>query len=680
MPPTKERRPPCDRFTDASATAISSGFAAVMALGPQPAGPGDKITSHPRSSASGSPDMSPAQASILFPSYCDPTPRPPSTGNRDRSRNLAEEVDGEDDSDADEDEGRDGEVQGDDKPNGRQKVAGNKKRKATGIEASADDRKAQNRIAQREFRQRKQQYIRALEARVELLSSDHDTQVDRLRWALRGLLSENNLLRSMLGNFAGFIGDSMLGGPLQKAGMDRATLEELISTRSEKTMTERWQHWPGAKESEALKQLRLDAKLPPEGLPESSRLPKPRAEEHPDVTAHKDGSVSKKRKASAESAQDSSQSSRDKSPPQATNLSDLFSMGSMRAMSPGGSTALLTEPVTASTSALPPALMTNSADAGHHFTPRDFGLGGFSATSSSGTSSCLSSFNMGDTDALLAGLFGEGPITLTAEPSRSTSSHATAPQDSPFGLAVLDAHKSGDRSKKPEVVSSASVDSSPFATSLPQGHNFDSDFPSERWQYLIHRMNAQRKQFGRHDFIATLPGVDTERIIKISAADKARLDAATLVPPGRVRSPQEISDVAEAAVQNNFQRNRSYALPEIMRHSVIQRKVPHDKLLDAIPFPGVRDNLILKEHEYNVEEVIIGLTEYTRLHGEDPMLMASWELELPFMIQYPELVDELSLINTNRWRSTRHETHIDPSSLVSWKAQKRAAKGTGSTF
>lgn len=75
----------------------------------------------------------------------------------------------------------------------------------------------------------------ALEARVELLSSDHDTQVDRLRWALRGLLNENNLLRSMLGNLAGFIGNDMLGGPLQKAGMDRDALEDLINTRSEKS-------------------------------------------------------------------------------------------------------------------------------------------------------------------------------------------------------------------------------------------------------------------------------------------------------------------------------------------------------------------------------------------------------------------------------------------------------------
>lgn len=96
------------------------------------------------------------------------------------------------------------------------------------------ERKEQNRLAQREFRQRKQQYIRALEARVELLSSDHDEQVDRLRYALRGLLAENNQLRTIVASFAGFVGIQQIGGPLQKAGLSRGELEEMILGSAEK--------------------------------------------------------------------------------------------------------------------------------------------------------------------------------------------------------------------------------------------------------------------------------------------------------------------------------------------------------------------------------------------------------------------------------------------------------------
>lgn len=115
---------------------------------------------------------------------------------------------------------------------GRPKAKG---AKTANDESSAAQRKAQNRIAQREFRQRKQQYIRALESRVELLSSDHDTQVDRLRYALRGLLAENNQLRSILGSVSSFIGSEMIGGPLQKAGTSRAELEHMITNSSEKS-------------------------------------------------------------------------------------------------------------------------------------------------------------------------------------------------------------------------------------------------------------------------------------------------------------------------------------------------------------------------------------------------------------------------------------------------------------
>lgn len=79
-----------------------------------------------------------------------------------------------------------------------------------------------------------------MEARVELLSSDHDTQVDRLRYALRGLLAENNQLRSLLGCMTAFIGTDMIGGPLQKAGMSRKELEFMINNSSEKSESDFW--------------------------------------------------------------------------------------------------------------------------------------------------------------------------------------------------------------------------------------------------------------------------------------------------------------------------------------------------------------------------------------------------------------------------------------------------------
>ncbi|KDN44360.1 hypothetical protein K437DRAFT_138437 [Tilletiaria anomala UBC 951] len=143
-----------------------------------------------------------------------------------------------------------------------------------GIEEESADldkaRKAQNRIAQREFRQRKQEYIRALECRVELLSTDHDTQVDRLRWLLRQLLIENNQLRAVLGLLSSFVGEKGMGGFLGSNQDVKKELEELLLTTSERTVTQAWHTWPGQKESGVLRQMRVDAHLPPEGLPESA--------------------------------------------------------------------------------------------------------------------------------------------------------------------------------------------------------------------------------------------------------------------------------------------------------------------------------------------------------------------------------------------------------------------------
>lgn len=68
-----------------------------------------------------------------------------------------------------------------------------------------------------------------------MLSSEPNAQADRLRFALRGLLAENNQLRSMLGSLGGFIGFQNVGGHLQKAGMSREELFGLILGSGEKS-------------------------------------------------------------------------------------------------------------------------------------------------------------------------------------------------------------------------------------------------------------------------------------------------------------------------------------------------------------------------------------------------------------------------------------------------------------
>ncbi|KAJ3534380.1 hypothetical protein NM688_g7146 [Phlebia brevispora] len=80
-------------------------------------------------------------------------------------------------------------------------------------------RRDQNRIAQREFRLRKQQRIRDLEASVEILSGGKDEAVTQLRKIMKDLMQENQVLRQLLRSLSNFIGDGA-GGLLPKLGWD----------------------------------------------------------------------------------------------------------------------------------------------------------------------------------------------------------------------------------------------------------------------------------------------------------------------------------------------------------------------------------------------------------------------------------------------------------------------------
>ncbi|KAG2158843.1 uncharacterized protein EDB93DRAFT_1245407 [Suillus bovinus] len=101
-------------------------------------------------------------------------------------------------------------------------------------------RRDQNRIAQREFRLRKQQRIRDLEARVELLSASQDEALTDCRAILRDLMAENHVLRGLLKSVSGFIGDGA-GGLLVKLGWDAADFDSFINKAETDTAWESFQ-------------------------------------------------------------------------------------------------------------------------------------------------------------------------------------------------------------------------------------------------------------------------------------------------------------------------------------------------------------------------------------------------------------------------------------------------------
>ncbi|KIJ56562.1 hypothetical protein M422DRAFT_22723 [Sphaerobolus stellatus SS14] len=89
-------------------------------------------------------------------------------------------------------------------------------------------RRDQNRIAQREFRLRKQQRIRDLEARVEILSGSKDETYVQMRDIIRELIAENRTLRNMVRGLSSFIGDGV-GGALPTIGWTMNEFDSFIN-------------------------------------------------------------------------------------------------------------------------------------------------------------------------------------------------------------------------------------------------------------------------------------------------------------------------------------------------------------------------------------------------------------------------------------------------------------------
>ncbi|KAI0829455.1 hypothetical protein BC628DRAFT_1138636 [Trametes gibbosa] len=101
-------------------------------------------------------------------------------------------------------------------------------------------RRDQNRIAQREFRLRKQQRIRDLEASVEILSGGKDEALSQLRKVLKDLMQENQVLRGLLKSLGGFIGDGA-GGILAKLGWEMSDFNDLVNKAETDTAWESYQ-------------------------------------------------------------------------------------------------------------------------------------------------------------------------------------------------------------------------------------------------------------------------------------------------------------------------------------------------------------------------------------------------------------------------------------------------------
>ncbi|KAJ7179824.1 hypothetical protein C8R43DRAFT_912276 [Mycena crocata] len=136
-------------------------------------------------------------------------------------------------------------------------------------------RRDQNRIAQREFRLRKQQKIRDLETRVEILSGGTDVALNEMKNMVKDLMEENQTLRTLLRSLGTFIGEGA-GGLLPKLGWDLADFNNFIN-RSETDTA--WQGYQRRKKAGETSMAAQGQKRPSEDDSTTARK-KTRASEH----------------------------------------------------------------------------------------------------------------------------------------------------------------------------------------------------------------------------------------------------------------------------------------------------------------------------------------------------------------------------------------------------------------
>ncbi|PWN34762.1 uncharacterized protein FA14DRAFT_160224 [Meira miltonrushii] len=622
MPPlSRNRAAPYDRFTDASASAVSSGYTAAMSLGPQP-----KMNGSIADSEEGADWLrNLKQVSGMY------------DGGPGSGVYIGDPANAQDDSEDEDELDSEGE-QIQNRPKKRTKGGKPSKRNSKGSVAGNEDsaaatRKAQNRLAQREFRQRKQQYIRALETRVELLSSDHDTQVDRLRWALRGLLAENNQLRQIVAAFASFVGLQQIGGPLQKAGVSRQDLEDLISNSAEKVMTDAWQHWPGARECEALRQIRLDSNLPPEGLPESNKIPESvRVRSNPTpptistlgTNASTSNSKSASPKVNGTTANEATKGGKKKK--------EANGKGKGTPLSPS-SNAATTDTTT-----------TQAQTSNEAATPA--------------TNAPSFSLPPGDNAHLMASFFGNGPGMLQS-PAPTPSAFTFTP-----GFSGMPTPSIGPQGQESNAILASLFGSSGMSGFMgPGGINgnpnqgmnpFGQQGPPQ--QHGGQDMNGMSSPFSRQKMNG---GEEPEEVHRVEAlVAQLRKERERY---GSGKDPNELNKIGMALNElirhmANFRRQPSYHLPSVLEPSEIQQTRPHDPLIDALPFPGVRQNLIAQQENLVIEDVVLSILQFSTLHPGDVTDEHSWELLYGFLIAYPQLVDQRTLDNANRWRARRKES------------------------
>lgn len=116
----------------------------------------------------------------------------------------------------------------------------------------------------------------------------------------------------------------------------------------------------------------------------------------------------------------------------------------------------------------------------------------------------------------------------------------------------------------------------------------------------------------------------------------------------------------------------SSQIPPDLRPTALQVSAPHPFWIDAVPFPGVRDNMILMAGQYDSDALMFDLGrgiydgfDDTQRRGflvwRDPWSAAGWEVSDGFVKKWGFLLTGCTnfLESSNYWREARGEDRLE---------------------
>ncbi|KAJ1311321.1 hypothetical protein OPQ81_009817 [Rhizoctonia solani] len=527
------------------------------------------------------------------------------------------------------------------------KTSANKSGRKKSTPSSQAARRDQNRIAQREFRLRKQQRIRDLEARVEILSEGQDEAYAQLREVIRDLMDENTALRGLLRDIAGFVGEG-LGGTLKpRTGWDPVKFREFCDRGETDTAYEGWlaRKRARAQGAGATGDSELDrpfgrSPIGASDLGSNDKVPSdvslPRTHlDGLEIDWTTTGLAIPQSNPNARSRKDLERSaSTSSAATNPTSFPDNFSS------SFPGSNAFSGQPQTVTRHS-----PTNAA-------------GGTSGMNPSPGGGSMSSFpaispQMSSTRTRVRPSIDATPGADIIPPLPSISTLGPPPLDVgsaglSVGIGVGVGVNIGGSGQQPSSLFQPpapgygvppQLSAYGPTTTVGAGRPMSSGGPPTSMYYTLH------------------PG---------SASGTTGAESQTLNPPAPVADDFGEADPqlreAGALIKyhiDNYRRSDNYHLPPSLRPTLTQRTVQHNGVIDGLIFPAMRDRAILLSGRFDLAECFADLMRAVIIHGDDVLAHSNWEISLTWLKRYHFLVDETILNDSiNPWRRKRGEREL----------------------